>query len=206
MLPSSAELPNDAYSAKKLVKNLGLGYEKIAACPQGCMLFWKDNANDEVCKICGKSQWKDVEQSNSNLSEKCKKKVAKILQWFPLKPRLQRLYMSSKAASSMRWHAESRTNDGIMRHLADSQLWKSFDAQYVEFSTDPRNVRLGLAYDGFNPFGNMNTNHSTWPVVDTIQFAPMDLYEKIIFYFVIDYSWSEVTFKKDRCFFATINR
>uniref|UniRef100_A0A7N2R7G5 Transposase-associated domain-containing protein n=1 Tax=Quercus lobata TaxID=97700 RepID=A0A7N2R7G5_QUELO len=40
MLPSSAELPNDAYSAKKLVKDLGLGYEKIAACPQGCMLFW----------------------------------------------------------------------------------------------------------------------------------------------------------------------
>ena len=39
MLPSSAELPNDAYSAKKLVKDLGLGYEKIAACPQGCMLF-----------------------------------------------------------------------------------------------------------------------------------------------------------------------
>ena len=27
------------------------------------------------------------------------------------------------------------------------------------------NVRLGLASDWFNPFGNMSTNNSVWPVV-----------------------------------------
>jgi hypothetical protein len=26
-------------------------------------------------------------------------------------------------------------------------------------------VRLGLTSDGFNPFGNMSTSHSTWPVI-----------------------------------------
>ena len=36
---------------------------------------------------------------------------------------------------------------------------------YIEFSSDPRNVRLGLAVDGFNPYGNMSTTHSTWPVI-----------------------------------------
>ncbi|XP_026445460.1 uncharacterized protein LOC113346086 [Papaver somniferum] len=30
---------------------------------------------------------------------------------------------------------------------------------------DPRNVRLGLATDGFNPFENMSNAHRTWPVV-----------------------------------------
>ncbi|XP_026432445.1 uncharacterized protein LOC113329835 [Papaver somniferum] len=30
---------------------------------------------------------------------------------------------------------------------------------------DPRNVRLGLATDGFNPFGNMNNAYSMWPVI-----------------------------------------
>jgi hypothetical protein len=30
---------------------------------------------------------------------------------------------------------------------------------------DSRNVRLGLTADVFNPFGNMSTSHSTWPVM-----------------------------------------
>ena len=36
---------------------------------------------------------------------------------------------------------------------------------YIEFSSDPRNVRLGLAVDGFNLYGNMSTTHSTWPII-----------------------------------------
>ena len=36
---------------------------------------------------------------------------------------------------------------------------------YIEFSSDPHNVRLGLAVDGFNLYGNMSTTHSTWPVI-----------------------------------------
>ena len=30
---------------------------------------------------------------------------------------------------------------------------------------EPRNVRLALATDGFNPLGNLNINYSTWPVI-----------------------------------------
>ena len=40
-----------------------------------------------------------------------------------------------------------------------------FDSKHLEFSSDPRNVRLGLVADGFNPFGIMSTSHSTWPVM-----------------------------------------
>ena len=52
-----------------------------------------------------------------------------------------------------------------MQHPADSGAWKMFDSKHLEFSFDPRNVRLGLVADGFNPFGIMSTNHSTWPVM-----------------------------------------
>ena len=52
-----------------------------------------------------------------------------------------------------------------MRHPADSIAWKEFDKTYVEFAKDPRNVRLGLATDEFNPFGNMSTSYSMWPVI-----------------------------------------
>ena len=55
--------------------------------------------------------------------------------------------------------------DDILRHPRDCKAWKMFDQTYPEFASEPRNVRLGLASDGFNPFGMINSNHSTWPVV-----------------------------------------
>jgi len=60
---------------------------------------------------------------------------------------------------------KSATNDGVLRHPADSEAWKSFDSKYPEFAKVPRNVRLGLAFDGFNPFGTMRTVYSTWLVI-----------------------------------------
>ncbi|XP_019260400.1 PREDICTED: uncharacterized protein LOC109238406 isoform X1 [Nicotiana attenuata] len=52
-----------------------------------------------------------------------------------------------------------------MRHPADSIAWRKFDESHQDFSQDPRNVRLGLASDGFNPFKSMSISHSTWPVI-----------------------------------------
>ncbi|XP_042972746.1 uncharacterized protein LOC122304540 [Carya illinoinensis] len=74
--------------------------------------------------------------------------------------------MSKKTAQSMRWHAEERVVDpNFMRHPADSTVWKDFDDKHALFAQDPRNVRLGLASDGFNPFNNMSKPYSIWPVL-----------------------------------------
>ncbi|KAL6659744.1 hypothetical protein ACP70R_002573 [Stipagrostis hirtigluma subsp. patula] len=97
--------------------------------------------------------------------EEKKKRPAKILRYFPLIPRLKRLYACEQTATEMRWHDEGRTKDGLLRHPADGEAWKDFDSRCADFSADSRNVRLGLSSDGFNPFRNMNSKHSTWPVV-----------------------------------------
>ena len=65
----------------------------------------------------------------------------------------------------MKWHVHGRTDDKVMRHPADSDAWKMFDTMHLQFSFEPRNVRLGLAADGFNPFGMLSTTHSTLPVM-----------------------------------------
>ncbi|XP_028215171.1 uncharacterized protein LOC114397290 [Glycine soja] len=41
---------------------------------------------------------------------------------------------------------------------------KTIDRLYPEFGEDPRNLRLGLASNGMNPFDNLSTNHSSWPI------------------------------------------
>ena len=55
-----------------------------------------------------------------------------------------------------------------MRHPIDGQAWKHFNNKFSDFASEPRNVRLGLAADRFNPFGNMSLPYSMWLVVLTI--------------------------------------
>ena len=55
------------------------------------------------------------------------------------------------------------------------RCWKEFDKKLVEYSLEPRNVRLGLETDEFNPFENMNINYSTWPVILMIYNLPLGL-------------------------------
>ncbi|WMV18167.1 hypothetical protein MTR67_011552 [Solanum verrucosum] len=150
---------------KSMVKNLGIDYEKIDACPNDCMLFRNDHKDDEFCHTCRSSRYIKNPKVDSEVepSKKSHRVSAKTLRHFPLIPRLKRLFMCSKTANSLRWHDEKRSKDGKLRHPADGQAWKDFDRLHPIFAQDSRNVRLGLASDGFNPFRTMSISHSTWP-------------------------------------------
>ena len=63
-LPSNAKLPKDCYKAKKIIKDLGLSYKKIHACPKDCILYWKKNANLETCPNCNCSRWESNESKS----------------------------------------------------------------------------------------------------------------------------------------------
>lgn len=171
-LSDDIHIPKNYYESKKQLRDLGLECIKIDACPNDCMLYWKDKKRDEdkeKCDTCGVSRWitapGESTVERSNFSRKYKRKAAKVLRYFPLTPRLQRLFMCSKTSKDMRWHADSRTKDQVLRHPADSEVWQHLDKKYPLFGSESRNVRMGLASDGFNPFGTMSTTHSTWPVI-----------------------------------------
>ncbi|KAL6219265.1 hypothetical protein ACLB2K_012471 [Fragaria x ananassa] len=149
--PKSTILPKNFHKTKKLIKDIGLSYENIDACP-----------NDYGGKP----------------------KAAKTLRYFPLAPRLQRLYMSRHTADDMSWHSKIRTKDGVLRHPADSPAWAHLDEKYPNFGNECRNVRLGLASDGFNPFGMSRTIHSTWPVVMSVYNLPPWLCMKQLYLFL----------------------
>nr|XP_029154544.1 uncharacterized protein LOC112803556 [Arachis hypogaea] len=163
-------IPISFNKAKNMVKELGLDYEKIDACPNDCMLYRNEYINDSVCRICGESRYNQTPTTDDNeddfaLPNKVHKVAAKTLRYFPLIPRLKRLFMCPNTAEALRWHDEQRLKDGCIRHPADGQAWKNLDNRYPTFSKELRNLRLGLASDSFNPFRTMNVSHSTWPVV-----------------------------------------
>ncbi|XP_004499726.1 uncharacterized protein [Cicer arietinum] len=167
-----AKLPTSFYEAKKMIKMLSLSYEKIHACPNNCMLYWgslEDEKRDK-CKKCNMSRWKSNENDGgeshvTDFQKKKKPKPAKVLRYCPLIPRLKRLYMSPKTSKLLKWHARVANPDGLLRHPRDSKAWKDFDSLYPNFASDPRNVRLELATDGFNPFETLSSTYSVWHVM-----------------------------------------
>ncbi|XP_057520898.1 uncharacterized protein LOC130801145 [Amaranthus tricolor] len=168
VLPDDSVLPTSLNEAKKVLKVLGLDYKKIDACPNDCMLYWEEHATATSCHVCRASRWKSKENDHTEYtSEKEHKIPAKILRYFPLKKRLQRLYMCAETTNYMKWHANGRGKDGLrlLQHPVDGEAWKNVDKLYPKFAQDPRNVRLALATDGFNPFNSMSIVHSTWPVI-----------------------------------------
>ena len=165
-LPKANKLPASHYDAKKWMSKLGLGYQSIHVCKFDCALFWKEYATLEKCPVCGESRWID---SNT----KGKKVPHKVLRYFPVTPRLKRLYGSRHTAKHMRWHFTGRsTEEGVLRHPVDGKAWQDFDKRHPDFASEARNVRLSLAADGFNPFGNMSLSYSMWPVVLTTYNLP----------------------------------
>ncbi|GJU69396.1 hypothetical protein Tco_1255655, partial [Tanacetum coccineum] len=91
---------------------------------------------------CNTSRWKDSNTPG-------KKVPKKVLCYFLIIPRLQRLYKSSHTTKEMTWHATGKCTE-----------------------PEPRNVLLGLADDGFNPFGNLSQSYSMWPVILTTYNLP----------------------------------
>ena len=57
------------------------------------------------------------------VNEANKKKIPqKVLRYFPLKPRLKRLFLSKLTAKDMRWHKKKKVETyGILRHTNNAE-------------------------------------------------------------------------------------
>jgi hypothetical protein len=75
------------------------------------------------------------------------------------------MYRAPAIAELMTWHNKNQSTDGKVRHAPDSKAWAHINATWPKFAADPRHIRLGLATDGLNPFGEKSSSWSTWPVM-----------------------------------------
>ncbi|GJX45268.1 hypothetical protein Tco_0261944, partial [Tanacetum coccineum] len=85
-------------------------------------------------KVCNTSRWKDSNTPG-------KKVPKKVLRYFSIIPRLQRLYKSSHTTKEMTLHATRKCMEpSKMQHPVDGRAWKDFDTKYPDFAAEPRNV------------------------------------------------------------------
>ena len=155
LLPSDNYLPRSHYEARKYVVKLGLSYNNIHACRNGCCLFRKELQDAQSCPKCNVPRYKS---ESSRIP-------CKILRHFPLIPRLKRMYRCKRLAELKKWHANQKKEGINVECVPKSKAWKHIESLDANFTHEHRNIRLGMALDGVNPFGNQSLSHSTWPVL-----------------------------------------
>uniref|UniRef100_A0A2N9GHE4 Transposase-associated domain-containing protein n=1 Tax=Fagus sylvatica TaxID=28930 RepID=A0A2N9GHE4_FAGSY len=128
-LPDGHLVLDSLYSAKKIIRDLGLNYEKIDACINDCVLYRNEYASLEQCPICMESRWKSMENNAENESDE------------------------DVIGKNKNKKKEGQVNDDVLRHPANSMAWKRLDEIHSWFALDYHNIKLGLTTDGFNPFG-----------------------------------------------------
>jgi hypothetical protein len=64
----------------------------------------------------------------------------------------------------MDFHAKNRSQDDVLQIPADGSALNYIEEKWPIFKEEPRNVRLSLAVDGVNPFGELRSTYSVWPV------------------------------------------
>jgi len=95
-MPDNGNLVSSFYDAKKFMRPLGLSYDKYDVCPNYCMLYYGVDAMKTNCDFCGSLRYK-----SRNPTSKGSNKSEKQLQYFPVTPKLQRLFMSPHHAKDM---------------------------------------------------------------------------------------------------------
>nr|AAK92557.1 Putative transposable element [Oryza sativa Japonica Group]AAP52866.1 transposon protein, putative, CACTA, En/Spm sub-class [Oryza sativa Japonica Group] len=122
ILPEGNKLPETTYEAKKIVCPLGLEVQKIHACPNDCILYrGEEYENLEACHVCKALRYKIRRDDLGEVDRQLTKKriPAKVMWYFPIIPRLRRSFRNKGNVRMMRWHAEERQQDGMLRHPAD---------------------------------------------------------------------------------------
>jgi len=64
----------------------------------------------------------------------------------------------------MDYHAHNRSGNGFLQMPTDGYGLTKIEEKRPHFNDEPCNVRLSLAVDGVNPFGEIMFIYSMWPI------------------------------------------
>jgi hypothetical protein len=64
----------------------------------------------------------------------------------------------------MDFHAKKKSRDDVLRMPTNGSALKYIEEKWPTFKEEPCNVRFSLAADGVNPFGELRSTYSVWPI------------------------------------------
>ena len=163
LLPKTNILPRTAYELKNLIRKMGLQHQRIHSCPEGHVLYeGPENGELQNCPTCQRSRY--ISGSTTV--------PAAVTRYFPLVPKLIRIYRCPKLASLLEYHASSVFDGKSMTSVAHSYQWREITRMYPEFANLSTHLRLALVADGVCPHSHQNSRHSTWIVLVAVYNLP----------------------------------
>jgi hypothetical protein len=109
--------------------------------------------------VCPKCEVPRYKEGLSIEGTKTRGGPVKVVWYFPIAPRVDRLFATAKLAKLLRWHGEECKKDTMMRHLTDGKDWRTINNK--NNGGEVRHLWFGLSIDGMNPFDQVRSNHST---------------------------------------------
>ncbi len=139
----------------------------IHACKMGCILYRGVYADLQDCPKCSSPRYTQV--------------PTKKLRHFLIIPHLIRFYHSLAISKLLVWH--TRTKAWMV--LSDTWWILKHECMLTTIGLilqfDLKNIRFGLATNGFNPFSNKTCIWSTWPVMLLVYKSPSWMATKRVF-------------------------
>ncbi|RZC84545.1 hypothetical protein C5167_047330 [Papaver somniferum] len=127
VLPEGANLPDNYPNMKNPIKELGMECITIHACPNHPILYRKEHAERVECLKCKMPRYKHYVDPKT---EKGGTEPLKTVRYFPLIPRLKRLYSVPWIAKAMTWHKRAKSTDNLMRHPAGFHKASAFASEF----------------------------------------------------------------------------
>ena len=64
----------------------------------------------------------------------------------------------------MDYHSRNISQDDVIRMPVDGSAFRDMEEKWPHFKEETRNLRISLAADGFNPFAQMKSIYTVWPI------------------------------------------
>ena len=137
------------------MKEIGMDYQAIDAFPNDHIIYYGKYASGNKFPQCEISIYQ-TDQVTKNVPSK--------VRYIPIIPHFQRLFRCQSIAQNMDYHAKNKSEDGVLRMPTNDFALKNIEEKWPIFKSEPHNIRLSLAADGFNPFGELRSTYSVWPI------------------------------------------
>ena len=172
LLPAANSLPRTCYELKTMIRRLGLDHDRYDSCPNGHVLFEGD-VNGALLE-CPRCQHPRFLEGSTCIPYA-------VTRYFPLIPKLIRLYKCPKIANLLNHFKDAPEGLRLMKSVVDSLQWQEVSRLYPEFRNLSSSLRLGLIADGVCPHGSQSSKHSTWIILLAIYNFPPWLCTKKFF-------------------------
>ena len=162
ILPQGNLLPSSYSLARRLLEPLLVKTQVFHVCPNDCVLFRNQYAENSACPKCNAVRYKSAKQP-----------IRRFI-YLPIGPRLIRMFGSKNIAHLLQAHLTQSSTDS-MYDIHDSPTWKGAYSCHGIFGGDLRGLSFGFCTDGVNPFSHNRVNYSMWPMMLTLLNLPREL-------------------------------